>query len=197
VGGGRGMMGGGPGMGRMGMMGGGFGMAGGPTDNMNFEKTQEDKVMIRSLDFTVDPDSSYRYRLRVVVWNPNLGHEDINRGVDTKAEELYGPWSEPTNDVTMPADVTPYAIRRMPNGKVTFQILRWDPKDGVTIVRNFDTEPGKMVGETATAFIPVADDSGKRPNRNVDFTSRQIVLDAMGGMHQLPRIGINGMFEVP
>jgi len=178
---------------------GGMGMQGMAAENMNFEKSQEDKIMVRSLDFTVDPDTIYRYRLRVVVWNPNYNREDVNGAtVDTKADELYGPWSEPTNDVTMPADVTPYVYRRMPNGNaVTFQVLRWDPKDGVTVVRDFDTEPGAMVGDPRTAYIPVADDSGKRVNRLVDFTSRQFVLDAMGGIHPLPRIGINGSFEVP
>jgi hypothetical protein len=91
--------------GYMGM--GGYGGGGGGGDDMNFPQSQADKVMIRSLDFTVDPDTTYRFRLRVVVFNPNYSREDVNPGVDTKAVELHGPWSESTGEVTMPADITP------------------------------------------------------------------------------------------
>ncbi len=68
--------------------------------------------MIRSLDFTVEPDTTYRFRVRIVVFNPNRNREDVSPGVDTKSVELFGPWSEPTDEVTMPADVTTYALRK-------------------------------------------------------------------------------------
>ena len=71
--------------------------------------------MIRALDFTVEPDTTYRFRVRIVVYNPNLGREDVSPGVDTKTVELNGPWSEPTEEVTMPPDVATYALNREPN----------------------------------------------------------------------------------
>ena len=37
----------------------------------DYWKTDEKKVMIRAFDFTVQPDTSYRYRVRIVVFNPN------------------------------------------------------------------------------------------------------------------------------
>ena len=70
--------------------------------------------MIRAFDFTVKADTTYRYRVRIVVFNPNKGREDVSPGVDTKAEELRGPWSERDRLVTMPPDVMPYATGTMP-----------------------------------------------------------------------------------
>ena len=37
---------------------------------------------------------------------------DVAPGVDNTSEELVGPWSEPTDEVTVPADVTVYALKK-------------------------------------------------------------------------------------
>ena len=66
----------------------------------NFTKIEDPTLMIRSLDFTVEPDTTYRFRVRIVVVNPNKDHTDVNPGVDTESKELLGPWSEPTDEVT-------------------------------------------------------------------------------------------------
>ena len=34
--------------------------------------------MIRALDFTPEPDNSYRYRVRIVVFNPNHNRDDVS-----------------------------------------------------------------------------------------------------------------------
>ena len=48
--------------------------------------------MIRALDFTPVPDNSYRYRVRIVVFNPNHNRDDvINTSVDTKATGTLRP----------------------------------------------------------------------------------------------------------
>ena len=76
------------------------------------------------------PDNSYRYRVRIVVFNPNHNRDDVSHGVDTKATELFGPWSEPTDEVNMPADVAAYAMGTLPapksDVKVKFQVVRFD-----------------------------------------------------------------------
>ena len=89
---------------------GGLGGGGQTETAVTYWQTDATKVMIRAFDFTVKPDNSYRYRARVVVWNPNLNHDDVSPGVDTKTQRLPGPWSEPTDEVHMPPDVMPYAM---------------------------------------------------------------------------------------
>jgi RNA polymerase sigma factor (sigma-70 family) len=51
-------------------------------------------LAIRSLDFTVEPGSTYRYRVRVVVWDP-IANEGGKK-------ERRGPWCGPTGHVAVP-----------------------------------------------------------------------------------------------
>ena len=62
------------------MMGMGMGMAawGAAEAVGNFWKSEEKKVMVRALDFTVEPNTTYRYRVRIVVANPNYNRDDVS-----------------------------------------------------------------------------------------------------------------------
>jgi len=174
-----------------GMMGPGMMGMGGMNETLaNFWKSTAKKVMVRALDFTPEQNESYRYRVRVVVFNPNLGRDDVSPGVDTKAKELFGPWSEPTDEVHMPPDVTAYAMGTMPptaksDKKVLFQVVKFDPGDGVTVPRNFEAGPGEIIGEVRTADVPVSDGTGKK-SKAIDFNSHQLVIDVDGGFQPLP-----------
>lgn len=200
-----GMEGMGPGMGGSGSGMGGMGGMGGMdvAENLNFTKTAAETIMVRSLDFTVEQDTTYRFRLRVVVRNPNLGREDIAAGVDVSTAELLGPWSEPTDEVTMPADVTAYAVRKVPSAspgseQILFQVTRWNPEDGFTTVRDFNAGPGQIIGDPRDAQVPATDGTGAK-NKKIDFNSRQVVLDAMGGDQPIPPMPgmVGSRFEVP
>ena len=157
---GAGMMGGGM-MGR-GMMGGGMmggGMMGGAAETVgDFWRSEEKKVMIRAFDFTVEPDTTYRYRVRIVVFNPNYKHEDVtpNAKLTNTKEELVGPWSSETDMVTMPPDIMPYVTGTMPPSlnrlKIQFEVIRFHPEDGVTIPKRF--EAGAQASCSATLELP-------------------------------------------
>jgi hypothetical protein len=198
----------GPGMGMMGAAGEGGGgmmgmMGGGATESAgDYWKSEEKRVMIRALDFTVEPDTTYRYRVRIVVNNPNYKREDVSPGVNTKVKELKGPWSDQTDTVTMPPDVMPYAVGTMAGGinsdtKVRFQVIRFNLTDGVTVPKTFEAPPGEVLGEPRTAEVPVSDGSGKK-SKTIDFNTRQIVLDADGGGYQqLPAGMVGPLIERP
>jgi hypothetical protein len=187
-------------------MGSGGGMmmgmpgAAGPVEDTNFPKTNAPTIMIRTLDFTVEPDKAYRYRLRVVVKNPNLNWETVAPGVDTTTEELPGPWSETTDPVRVPADVTTYAVRPAPSNRrtdaVEFQVARWDPSTGVTVVKTFPYAPGQIIGEISSAAIPKDNGEG-RTSKNIDFVSRQLIVDTEGGRRALTSVGANASLESP
>jgi RNA polymerase sigma factor (sigma-70 family) len=55
-------------------------------------------LMVRSLDFTVEPGRTYRYRARVVLFNP---HYNLGNPRDRNVQ-IFGPWSEVTDIVTIP-----------------------------------------------------------------------------------------------
>jgi hypothetical protein len=52
-----------------------------------------EELMVRSIDFTVQPGTSCRYRARVVVIDGS-----------PRRQEIFGPWSEPTAAVAIPKD---------------------------------------------------------------------------------------------
>ncbi len=197
---GRAMAGGGMGERGMGGMAGGAGGPAAGADAGKFWRSTEKRVMIRALDFTVRPDTSYRYRLRIVVFNPNHNRDDVAYGVDTKSPELFGPWSEPTDEVDMPADVSAYAMGTLPSAKsdavVNFQVVRFHDTDGVTIPRKFAASPGEVIGDVSNADIPTSEGTGKKP-KPVDFNTHQIVLDASGGAQPLPAGFLGGALDRP
>ncbi len=175
----------------------------GGTEVVNFPKTDASEVMIRALDYTVSPDTSYRYRLRVVVYNPNYNIENVAPGTDTKSVELYSAWSEPTNEVTMPDDITAYAMGKFPSGPgskrtdlVSFQVMRWNPENGITTYRNMEFGPGQIVGEPRSTRIPTSDGTGAK-SMLVDYNSHQVLLDQTGGDHPLQQVGVGGKLDVP
>ncbi|WP_165224473.1 hypothetical protein [Aquisphaera insulae] len=194
-----GMMGGGPGMGGMMGMGGG----GGGVDITGDWKSDEKTVMIRGLDFTAQPDSEYRYRVRIVVYNPNYKRDDVTPEAGKIKTQMYltGPWSQPTDVVTMPPDVSPYAMGTMPTGprsdlKVNFQVVRFDEADGVTVPHRFASSPGELIGETSSVDIPTSEGTGAKAKR-IDFNTRSIVLDTSGGLQALPNGFTGGAVERP
>lgn len=182
----------------------GGGMAGGGGGSGDYPTSTKEKVMVRSLDFTVEPDVSYRYRLRIVVANPNHNWDLVAPGVDVKASELPGPWSEPTEAVTVPADVATYVMAKpmvpqnTPGGEaLPFGVVRWKDDDGLTVVKTFDKFPGQVVGEVAPAYIP--DPAGKKEiSKSIDFTSHQVLLDSITGGRSLASIlNVSKTFDAP
>ncbi|QEH36976.1 hypothetical protein OJF2_55610 [Aquisphaera giovannonii] len=186
--------------GGMGGMMGGYG-GGGAADIESDWKSDEKTVMIRGLDFTAKPDSQYRYRVRIVVFNPNVNRDDVSPGVDKKSTYLFGPWSQPTDVVTMPPDVSPYAMGTLAAGprsdiKVNFQVVRFDKADGVTVPHRFAASPGEVIGDVSSVDIPTSEGTGAKSKR-IDFNTHSIVLDTSGGLQSLPAGFSGGGVEKP
>ena len=120
----------------------------------------------------------------------------MNPGVDTESKELNGPWSVPTDEATIPADVAAYAEAPVPterrNDQVVFQVVRWDPATGQTVIKNDEAAPGQVIGEYGFVLMPSSEGNGAK-STNIDFNSRSIVLDTMGGREtgdRMPDIGV-------
>jgi len=169
----------------------------------DFWKSEEKTIMVRALDFTAEPDTSYQYRLRIVVMNPNYKRDDVSpkTALTKEQKELFGPWSEPSNEVHMPPDVSAYAIGVLPAGpktdmQVSFQVIKFDPADGVTVPSTFEGAPGDIVGEPRRRDVPVSDGTGKKA-KLIDFNSHQIILDVDGGWQPMPSGFPGGGLERP
>ena len=138
---------------------------------------------------------TYRYRVRIVVFNPNKGREDVSPAVDTKADELRGPWSEATDaghhapgrHAVCDGDVTSEPRERHEGAVSGHPLPSRRRRDRPP---QFRRRPGRGHRRARTADIPVSDGTGKK-SKTIDFNSRQIVLDVFankktGGYQQLP-----------
>ncbi len=180
-------------MSMMNMMGSGVGSS---ESAGNFWKSEESQVMIRALDFTAERGNSYRYRVRIVVFNPNFGRDDIAPAVNKKDKYLEGPWSKSTDIVTMPPDIEPYAVNYLPpnaqsGAKLRFQVISFNPTDGWTVPRRVDAGVGDVIGDMARVEVPRSDGSGSK-REMMDFRTHQLVLDIDGGDYQNLPTGITG-----
>lgn len=191
----------------MGSFGNFFGGGGqGSAADTNFNKSDADKIMVRALDFTVEPDRFYRYRVRLVVRNPNLGVDNVIPGVDNKSPELFGPWTEAPTPVNVAPDVETYVAgvppsdaRRQRPDVLQFNVVRWNNESGHTIVKPFYEAPGDIIGQPENAAIPVEDkDKLRLGSRQIDFTSNRALVDTAGGQIPLERLGLGaGFFNSP
>jgi hypothetical protein len=85
----------------------------------------------------------------------------------------------------MPTDVQPDAVAALPasgksDTKVRFQVIRFNPGDGWTVPHRFEAGVGEVIGEPYRESVPRSDGSGTK-KEEIDFNSRQIVLDVDGG----------------
>ena len=178
--------------------GGGGGSAASGADG-KFSKSDADKVMIRQLDFTVKPDTAYRYRGRLVIANPNYGSNDVMPGVDRDSKEFFTAWSDASLAATVPPDVETYVYRLPPadvrNKRpdlIEFNVVRWNPENGLTLVKPFMYGPGSVVGEPASVRMPIEEKGKvKTTSKSVDFTSHRLLVDTTNGTISTDRIGIN------
>lgn len=196
-----GMPGYGMGMGGMPGYGPGMGMGGRSQGSGPEHMTEEEIIMVRALDYTVQPDQTYRYRTRVVVANPNYNRDDIAPGVDNESQELAGPWSEPTDPVTVPADVSVFAMSpARPSDPrqdaVNFDVVAWDPDSGQIAVQSFPAAPGQFIGEPRELLVAVEDEEEPQ-SELINFQSRHLVVDTTGGIRPVQDLALPSTFQVP
>ncbi len=190
---GLGKPGGGGGAGGIGGIGGGQASKPGGTGDGEYEKSDQKEIMIRSLDFTIEPDKVYRYRVQLVVWNPNYKFDNVLPGVDTKSKTLTGPWSDASQPTLVPPEVMVHLVKKPPatsdptGDPLRFQLTRWNPEDGLSVVKEFEIRLGDAVGWLQRVPVPAVEVNptpGANPkisSKPIDFNSGQLMLDEIGG----------------
>ncbi|HVX14189.1 MAG TPA: hypothetical protein VHC22_23585 [Pirellulales bacterium] len=143
--------------------------------------------LFRFFDFTVEPNKTYRYRVKLVLVNPNAGvppryleSYDFGNGLTREAE-----WSEPSPPIPVIAGnrllagtVTPG--RTEPTAKVLAK--QFDARLASEIRRIFDISRGSIMNESGIK-IGLPQDAGKPAAEptEVDFETNAVVLDMFGG----------------
>jgi hypothetical protein len=155
--------------------------------NSSSEGKIAEHLLFRCFDFSVVPGKTYRYRVRLVLDNPNygLGAQYLANAQLAKGLTRPSPWSEVSSEVTMPLGFSMLAGGIKPSRQINEQklevILRmWDSKEAVDASRIVELFRGQVANfPTEEAFVDRADGTGE-PKR-IAFRTDMMVVDMTGG----------------
>jgi hypothetical protein len=117
-----------------------------------FEPPSDRLLLFRYIDFAIEPGNAYRYRVHLVVRNPNFGlpPEELLEPDFAVAETRTTPKSEPTAPVIFPGDVNYFLTRVAPSRtqdtSAEFEVFRWYPDSGTLINGKVKTPVGDFIG---------------------------------------------------
>ncbi len=140
-------------------------------------------ILFRFFDFDVEPGAAYRYRVRLIVTNPNydLPIEQIARPEVAQETTRQTEWSEPSPAAIVPRDVYYYVNKIEPPrsadapAPAEMEIIQWLPDVGTPVMAKIPLAPGQMIGgreETEVVEPQVVLDE-----QTVIFKSNDYVID--------------------
>ncbi|MCA9243962.1 MAG: hypothetical protein KDA32_08420 [Phycisphaerales bacterium] len=128
-------------------------------------------------DDTVTPGKTYRYRLRVVLWNRYAEQDKaLKDAEDARKLLVSGEWSIPSEPVTVPP-LTHFflAAENASKGTARFDVWKWF--EGRWIKESFDVAVGEVIGGVRKIKTGETDSSGREVRSDVDFTTGAVLLD--------------------
>ncbi|WP_145309555.1 hypothetical protein [Gimesia fumaroli] len=143
-------------------------------------------LLFRYFDFDLNPGETYKYRVRLVVRNPNYQRpiEEVVLPAVAEGETRTTPWSNETAAVTAEQDVHYYLQNVRPprgiNGTTAqFEVFQWYPKTGTTIHSELKTAVGDEIGgEQSTELYDVAKEEYDE-KATVEFDTENYLVDAI------------------
>jgi hypothetical protein len=157
-----------------------------------------DHRLFRFVDTDVESGKTYRYRVRLSVWNPNfkLPAQHLAESSLAKDPLLASAASNTTAPVTVPGSTTILAraerkaeTKRLKSGLVEILVLGENPLTGDYSLRSLITEVGGMVNVDKRLNRPV-----ETRTRGEDILTKRLFIDMRGRQEDRDdgRIGKNG-----
>ncbi len=181
-----------------------------------------DYLLFRFFDYSVEPGKSYRYRVRLLLANPNFGLDPKFLERPELARQRWiekDRWSEPSPVITIPRDTFVLAggvhplLRDTDEPRGTVAIIKWRKETGEEVHRDFPVMRGQLLDYPETVIREPRqrrreDDGGtgvligrgprKEPEieepDKVDFVTGMVALDLIGG-RRLPSGSRTAMTE--
>jgi hypothetical protein len=136
-----------------------------------------DLVPVWFHDDTVEPGKTYRYRLRVNLWNRYVGQlQSVANPQEAKQSIVHGEWSEPSE----PISVTPSTYFFLANAafdksEAFVEIFKW--RSGEWIKERFGVRVGDTIGGVKNVTTSDFDEDAKPLRVDMDFNTGAVVLD--------------------
>lgn len=137
----------------------------------------EGRIAVWVHDDTVESGKTYRYRMRVKVWNRYVGKMNLLKDPEeAKQSVLVGEWSLPSAPITVTPS-THFFIRSQRIGRQAASIDVWKWRKGSWLRGTFDVEVGDVIGGIKRVKTPEIGPDGRRISEEIDFTTGAVVLD--------------------
>ena len=107
---------------------------------------EQTRMSVWALDGTAQPGETYRYRLRVNLWNPYVGRPGLLANADGASDAvLLGRWSEPSAPITVAPDVRFFVCGgRQDKRLATVEVWKWHL--GGWLAERFQVGVGDVIG---------------------------------------------------
>lgn len=142
-------------------------------------------LLFRYFDFDVEPGRAYRYRVRLVVTNPNFGRpvEDVISQDVVQGETRNTPWSTPTKPAVVPQDVQYFLTEVVPprgrsDAAARLDVFEWLPDAGTVVNATVESQVGQFIGgKTQAEVLRPAPETFKK--EDVDLAADDVLVDVV------------------
>ena len=146
--------------------------------------TPTNLLLFRYIDFGIEDDKAYRYRVSLVLSNPNYNtpFDQVVGPVVAQGELRETPFSQPSDVAVVSPDYA-YFVRRVSpprgisNEIVDMQIFQWYDS-GTMIKANLSMEPGDYIGGMGKTHVLRPAEMTFEVEENVEFKTNDLIVDA-------------------
>jgi hypothetical protein len=129
-------------------------------------------------DDTVESGKTYRYAMRVKLWNRYVGQtRSLKNKDDAKRPLIVGDWSVDSEPVTVTPSTHFFVSGQKPGDDPEAMVEVWKWRKGSWIKERFDVRVGDVIGESKSVKTDDLDEDLKPVKADVDFATRAVVLD--------------------
>ncbi|HTU24301.1 MAG TPA: hypothetical protein VMF30_02815, partial [Pirellulales bacterium] len=152
-----------------------------------------EEKLFRFIDYTVEPGKRYRYRVKLVLENPNLEVQDryLKEPAASHTPTLETAWSQPTKSTLVPRGINIFAgpavlkpsnSQRDRDPEVEVCVVSFDQKRGAEPVLKKNVQRGTLLNFPLKELLVLKPDrSGLVKWDKYDFRSNALVVDVQGG----------------
>jgi len=154
--------------------GGGRSRSSGIAERIVNPETEEPAVWFH--DDNVEAGKTYRYRMRVKLWNRYVGRVRAVKNQEQAQQSIVnGEWSYPSDPITVTPSTYFFLSSCKQPDSASFDVWKW--RKGRWLKQRFDISVGDVIGGSERMKTGEYDEEGAEVEAEIDFHTGAVVLD--------------------